>query len=64
MVSEEDRIKYPIYIRFQEAYFSKRTDKKSRFLQLNTKERKDFCHQQRLYVEKEYQLIRYGLNKK
>ena len=32
MVSEEDRIKIPIYKAFQEQYFSERIDGKTRFI--------------------------------
>jgi len=64
MVSEEDRIKIPIYKDFQEKYFSERTDRKKRFIQLNPQEKLEFCHQQKIYVEEEYQKVKYNLKTK
>ncbi len=61
MVSKEDSIKIPIYIEFQKQYFSARTDKKTKFIQLSQKERSDFCYQQKIYVEEEYQKQKYDL---
>ena len=64
MVSEEDRLKIPIYKAFQEKYFSERNDGKTRFIQLSPKEKLEFCHQQKIYVEEEYQIVKYNLKTK
>jgi len=69
MVTKEDRIKIPLYEAFQEKYFLQRqiehpNDKKTRFIQLSPREKLKFCHEQKKYVEEEYQKVECNLKTK
>ncbi len=61
---EEDIIKVKIYKEFKQKYFSSRGDGKTRFSQLNYKDKLEFFREQRKYVEENYNIIINEKNKR
>ena len=64
MIAEEDRIKHPLYIKFQKKYFARKENKrdgKTRFIQLSHLEKLEFCRLQKLEVEEDYEKIKYKI---
>ena len=60
MTTKEDIIKEKIYLEFQKQYFKNKKYGETKAVQLSSKERLEFCRQQKLYVEKEYQKVKYA----
>jgi len=61
VATQEDIIKERLYKQFQLKYFSTRNDGKTEFMQLNPKEKREFCALQRVDVEEGYEKIIYCL---
>ena len=64
-MSEEDRIKYPLYIKFQEQFgeqhLKDKKNEKIKLISLSSQKISEFCRLQNADVQSEYEKIKYHL---